>query len=170
MSVVLSTVLGAALNTTAPMVRALLDRHAGPLAGSLAGSIIDAVAKRAGVPADALPDVSTQTLREAVVEAEQWDVPGLVSVYMQGLTLQQSLAEGDRAEGGLAAAWRWGWMYLLAAFWVWALILAPVFALPGIDTAVLMTLTGWFISLYMGGHTVKELGRQAVEAVKVLKR
>ena len=35
-----------------------------------------------------------------------------------------------------------------------------------IDSATLMTLTGWFISLYMGGHTVKEIGRQAVEAVK----
>lgn len=170
MSLALNAVLNAAYNVSAPMVRFVLDRHVGPLAGTLAGTFIDAVAKRAGVPVEALPNASDETLQAAVLEAEDRDVPELVAVYAQGLTLQQSLAEGDRAEGGLASAWRWGWMYLLAGFWVWALILAPVFALPGIDTAILMTLTGWFISLYMGGHTVKELGKQAVEAVRVLKR
>lgn len=170
MSAVVSAVLGAAASAGAPLVKSLLERHVGPLAGSLAGSVIDTVAKRAGVPVEALPEVPLFDLYDAVTETERQDVPELVAVYAQGLTLQQSLAEGDRAEGGLAAAWRWGWMYLLAGFWVWALILAPVFGLPGIDTAVLMTLTGWFISLYMGGHTVKELGKQAVEAVKVLKR
>jgi hypothetical protein len=29
-----------------------------------------------------------------------------------------------------------------------------------IDIATLMTLTSWFMALYMGGHTVKDLGRE----------
>lgn len=163
MSVVLSTVLDAARRAAAPVIAPLLEKHVGPLTDSLAGTVINAVAKRVGVPVEALPNVEPQVLERAVTEVE-------ANVYARGLLLQETEAAADRAEGGLAAAWRWGWMYLLAAFWVWALIVAPVSGLPGIDTAVLMTLTGWFISLYMGGHTVKELGKQAVEAVRVLKR
>ncbi len=88
-----------------------------------------------------------------------------------GLAGQFALLQAEQAEGFWQSAWRWGWMYLLAFFWTCAFLLFPIvrlfgFDLDPIDTATLGTLTGWFISLYMGGHTVKELGKQAVEAVK----
>jgi hypothetical protein len=34
-----------------------------------------------------------------------------------------------------------------------------------VDLATLMTLTSWFMALYMGGHTVKDLGRNVIDAV-----
>lgn len=70
MSVVLSTVLSAAVSAGAPMIRSLLRRHAGPLGGSLASTVLDAVAKRAGVPVEMLPEVSSQKLTQAVLEEE----------------------------------------------------------------------------------------------------
>ena len=34
-----------------------------------------------------------------------------------------------------------------------------------VDLATLMTLTSWFMALYMGGHTVKDLGKNVIDAV-----
>ena len=63
-------------------------------------------------------------------------------------------------------------MYLLAVFWTFYLLIFPIvetltgIPIQRIDIAVLMTLTTWFISLYMGGHTIKSLGQSAIDAVK----
>ena len=35
------------------------------------------------------------------------------------------MADKDKAEGWFAYAWRPGWMYLLAIFWIWTIVLAP---------------------------------------------
>jgi len=57
-----------------------------------------------------------------------------------------------------------GWMYLLAGFWIWRILIVPVLGgfglhVEAVDFGVLLTLTSWFMGLYMGGHTVKELGK-----------
>jgi hypothetical protein len=64
-------------------------------------------------------------------------------------------------------AWRPAWMWLLAFIWTYALVLRPLVnaslgaSIEGIDLSVLMTLTGAYLALYMGGHTAMNIfGRQ----------
>ncbi len=54
-------------------------------------------------------------------------------------------------------------MWLLAFVWLYALILRPLAnaafgaAIEAVDLTILMTLTGVFTGLYMGGHTAKSI-------------
>ncbi|WP_102959834.1 hypothetical protein [Mangrovicella endophytica] len=71
------------------------------------------------------------------------------------------MAELDQQETTFGYAWRPGWMYLLGFLWTWALVLGPIvnaatggaIAMP--DLGMLSTITGLYLALYMGGHTVK---------------
>ena len=75
-------------------------------------------------------------------------------------------------QGGLAGAWLWLWQYLLMALWSWAIVFvhlvnaaaraiggAGVVPIPAPDLGILVTLTGAYLALHMGGHTVLELMR-----------
>lgn len=170
MSAIASIVLASAAKVGAPIVKAILEKHVGGLPGTLAGTVVDHVAERIGVQPEELPDQDPKLIENAVRDVEAAG-PEVIALYEAGLKGQFELLQAELQEGFWQSAWRWGWMYLLAFLWVCAFLLFPVLkafgiALDPIDSATLMTLTGWFISLYMGGHTVKEIGRQAVEAVK----
>ncbi|MCB5204237.1 hypothetical protein LH464_17360 [Neorhizobium sp. T786] len=174
MSATLAVILGAAAKVGAPLIKAIVGKHVGPLAGSLAGDVVEQIASRAGIQPEALPDANPALVEEAVREVEH-AAPELIALYQAGLTGQFALLQAEQAGGFWESAWRWGWMYLLAFLWSCAFLIFPLlrasgFAVDPIDSATLMTLTGWFISLYMGGHTVKEIGKQAVEAVKTWKQ
>lgn len=170
----LGAVASIAAKSGATIVKSVLDKHVGGLAGSLAGTIVDEVAHRVGVAPDDLAKAPVGDLTKAVEDVEA-SMPEVIALWQKGLEGQFALFEADRQEGLLATAWRWGWMYLLAFFWICAFLFFPVIRLFGvaidpIDTAALMTLTGWFISLYMGGHTVKVLGKQAIDAAKAWRK
>lgn len=174
MSAILSVVASTAASIGAPIIKSVLQKHVGGVAGSLAGEVIDQVAVQAGVKPDALDTLSEEEMVRAVSSVEA-NMPEVIALWQKGLEGQFALFEADRQEGLLATAWRWGWMYLLAFFWICAFLVFPLVKLFGaaidpIDTAMLMTLTGWFISLYMGGHTVKVLGKQAIDAAKAWRR
>lgn len=165
-----SILIAAATKVGAPVVKSILEKHVGGLAGTLAGSVIDQIAERAGVEPEALPQEDPKIIENAVRDIEAAG-PEVIALYRAGLEGQFELIQAEMSEGFWQSAWRWGWMYLLAFLWVCAFLVFPALKVFGIvldpiDSATLMTLTGWFISLYMGGHTVKEIGRQAVEAVK----
>jgi hypothetical protein len=165
-----AVILGMAAKIGAPIIKDIIEKRIGGATGDLAGTVIDAVVSKVGVPAEELASAPVGRLEEAVREVEQ-QTPELIALWAAGLKGQFDLLQAETKEGLWASAWRWGWMYLLAFLWLCAFLLFPVLkafgiALDPIDSATLMTLTGWFISLYMGGHTVKEIGRQAVEAVK----
>lgn len=169
-SAITSVIISAAAKVGAPIVKRVLEKHIGGLAGSLAGTVIDEIAGRVGVEPEGLPEADPKILGNAVQDVEH-AMPEVVALYQQGLEGQFGLLRAEQADGVWQSAWRWGWMYLLAFFWLCAFLIFPLLRLFGvaldpIDSATLMTLTGWFISLYMGGHTVKEIGKQAVEAVK----
>ncbi|MBB4066259.1 hypothetical protein [Gellertiella hungarica] len=170
MAPIISLIVAAAAKVGAPVVKSILEKHVGGIPGSLAGAVIDQVAEHAGVEPDQLATAEPAVIEAAVKEVEAAG-PEVIALYRAGLEAQFKLLETENAEGFWQSAWRWGWMYLLAILWVCAFVLFPALKIfevriDPIDTATLMTLTGWFISLYMGGHTVKEIGRQAVEAVK----
>jgi hypothetical protein len=54
-------------------------------------------------------------------------------------------------------------MYLLGFFWTWNIVLLHVanaiwkVALPPVPFDQLLALTGIFMALYMGGHTLKDV-------------
>ena len=169
-----SILIATATKVGAPIIKGVLEKHVGGLAGTLAGTVVDQVAERLGVEPEALPTVDEKELDNAVRDVD-FAMPEVIALYQQGLQGQFALLQAEQAEGFWQSAWRWGWMYLLAFLWICAFLLFPVLRVFGIhiepiDSATLMTLTGWFISLYMGGHTLKEFGKQAVEAVKTWKR
>lgn len=171
MAPLIAILAAAAAKVGAPVIKSILSKHVGGLPGTLAGTVIDHIAERVGVEPEKLPDADPKELENAVRDVEV-ATPELIALYQRGIEGQFALLQADaQSESIWASAWRWGWMYLLAFLWLCAFLLFPIArafgaVLEPIDAATLMTLTGWFISLYMGGHTVKEFGKQAVEAVK----
>lgn len=165
-----SIILEIAAKIGAPFVKSILQKKIGGTAGDLAGTVIDAVAEKVGVPPEKLDTVPAGKIEAAVQEVEA-DAPDMIAVWEAGVAGQFALLQAETAEGFWQSAWRWMWMYLLAFFWLCAFLLFPVskslgFVIDAIELPALTTLTSWFIALYMGGHTVKSLGSQAIEAVK----
>ena len=162
---------GIAAEVGAPLIKKILEPKIGASGGALAETVIQTIAEKAGAEPIDLPALDRPSLETAIRQAEA-EAPELIAVYAAGLEGQFALLQAETKEGIWQSAWRWGWMYLLAAFWIWRIIVLPVLnrttdhPIEPIDLAVLMTLTSWFIGLYMGGHTIKELGRSVAEAVK----
>lgn len=179
MSAIAAAIAAAAARVGAGMVKSAIENRfgggAGQVAGDLAGSVIDTVARRAGVEPVDLPVLAESEpgrFEEAVLATEA-DMPELFALWQRGLDGQFALLQAETKEGGLKSFWRYGWMYLLAFFWFWRIVIVPVAnrwlgasPIEPVDFAVLLTLTSWFMALYMGGHTVKELGKSAIEAVR----
>lgn len=174
MSMIASVLIAAAGKIGAPLVAGILTNRLDGRDSPLADAVVDKVAARLGVAPAEIPTVEPQRLEEAVMVAEL-AAPEWIALWQHGLDRQFGMLAADTKEGFWASFWRWGWMYLLAIFWIWRIIVLPVVAgafavrIEAVDYAVLMTLTGWFMSLYMGGHTIKELGRSALDAVRTWK-
>ncbi|OKP69614.1 hypothetical protein BTE77_27885 [Ensifer adhaerens] len=173
MSAIASVLVAAAGKIGAPLVTRILKDTLGGRGSRLADAVIDEVASTLGVAPKDIPSVPAPRLEAAVAEVEAC-APELVAIWQRGIEGQFELLQTETREGFWQSFWRWGWMYLLAFLWVWRIIMLPVAAVFGwrieaVDYAVLMTLTGWFMSLYMGGHTVKELGKSALDAVRTWK-
>ena len=172
---VIGTILATiAAEVGAPIVREILTKRIGPKGGELAETVIKTVAGKAGVAPEELETVSGPDLREAVKATEK-DAPELIALWSAGLEGQFALLKAEMKEGFWQSAWRWGWMYLLGLFWIFYLLIFPIveastgMPIQRVDIAILMTLTTWFISLYMGGHTIKSLGESAINAVRTWK-
>ena len=162
----------------APIAASLLRSYGGK-GGEAAGWLIEQLANSIGVEPDpekiATEIRNNPTSAETIVATEQARGAEWVGVFQAGLANQAAVFAAESRRGGLASAWRPGWMYFLGFLWAWALVLVPLVnawlgsAIPGIDLGILLTLTSWFIALYMGGHTVKELGKNALDAVRAMK-
>lgn len=87
--------------------------------------------------------------------------------------MAHELLKAQIDEGGAQGAWLWIWQYIFMGLWVWAFVgvhivnavlrlLGGTTALPNLDLTILMTLTGSYLALHMGGHTVLELMRGGV--------
>jgi hypothetical protein len=74
------------------------------------------------------------------------------------------LAELDKSESWWTWAWRPAWMWFLGFLFLFRLVLVPITdtalgsdIAASVDLSTMMTLTAWFMGLYMGGHTLKDL-------------
>lgn len=177
-----SILVGMAVDVGAPLVRDILDRKIGGGSGKLAETVIKSIATSAGTTPEQLPDladVNPNALEDAIRNTERV-APELIALYTAGLEGQFKLLSAETAEGPLQSGWRWGWMYLLGVFWTFYVLLFPILnallrafgsavRIEVLEASILLTLTSWFIALYMGGHTLKELGKSAIDAVRTLK-
>lgn len=87
--------------------------------------------------------------------------------------MAHELLKAQIDEGGASGAWLWIWQYIFMGLWLWAFVgvhvvnavlrlLGGSTTLPNLDLTILMTLTGSYLALHMGGHTVLELMRGGV--------
>ncbi len=164
-TVIASILIDAAAKIGAPIIKGLLEKYLGGTASEIGGVVIDAIASKAGVAPDDLPSVPSKDL-EAAVAATEVETPQLVAVWVdqQRETNRLMLAELDKGESWWTWAWRPAWMWFLGFLFLFRLVLVPIAdAALGSDIAAtvdlptMMTLTAWFMGLYMGGHTLKDL-------------
>jgi len=89
--------------------------------------------------------------------------------------MTNELLMAQMKQPGWRSDWLPAWQWFLMAAWAWTIFVAPVAnaviristgqsaaeapSVNLIDVAILVTLTGLFLSLHMGGHTILELMR-----------
>ncbi|PWV97725.1 hypothetical protein DFR52_106250 [Hoeflea marina] len=174
MSALAAILAGIAAEVGAPLIRKILEPKIGAAGGALAETVIKTIAEKAGVEPETLPEIEPSELEKAVRETEA-EAPELIALYAAGLEGQFKLLASETREGFWPSAWRYGWMYLLAIFWIWRILIGPIVnqqiisgggaLIDMIDLATLLTLTSWFMALYMGGHTIKDFGKNVIDAV-----
>lgn len=167
MSAILTSILiEVAAKVGAPIVKKILQDKVGGVAGELGGTVIDAIATKAGVPPEDLQDLPRPQLEEAVAAVEQ-ETPDMVLAYNERLKLSHDLMLAEMSkESGFAWLWRPAGMWLMLACIAWYVALRPLlnamlaaFGSPvtidtGIDMATFLTIFMTYAGLYMGGNTV----------------
>lgn len=146
------------------IIEQIIARKFGDGAGQLAGDVLGAIATEVGVPVDQLeqaaqdnPPAVTQAMR--TVEERS---PELIALYAAGLELQRAQLAAEAAEPLWMRAWRPGGMYMIGLLWIWNVIVLHVcnaiwkIALPQMPFEQLVQLSGLYMGLYMGGHTIKD--------------
>ena len=160
-----------AVQIGAPIVRAALERRLGG-DGRLADAVTGAIARRLGAEPetlDTLAETDPGRVIDAMREVER-DAPDMIALHAAEIEAAAALAQAMQADPAWMRAWRPGWMYLLGFLWLWNLVLLHVcnalwkIALPPLPTTDLLALTGMFLALYMGGHTVLRLMGKAGSA------
>lgn len=157
--------LSLAASVGAPMIEKVLAGKIGGGNAELVGDVVRRIADHAGGAPEDLPELverAPESVGEAIKATER-AAPELIALYAAGLEGQFALLQREMRE----PVWTWAWrplgMYGLGALWLWNLIglhvLNAVFkiALPPTDLSILLQLTGLYMALYMGGHTVKDL-------------
>jgi hypothetical protein len=173
MSILASILIEAAARIGAPVVKSLLEKHVGGIAGEAGGAVIDAIAKQAGVQPEQLPQLPADRIERAIEEVEESPDLILAQSRSQELANELMIAEMQK-EHWFGWAWRPAGMWLMLACVAWLMIVLPVVnailwaLVPGIQIQAGIDLANFFgiftiyTSLYMGGHTVMK----AVEKAK----
>lgn len=162
-----ATLISLAIEIGAPFVRKALSDKFGPENARFAEDVVVAISERVGVtPADleAHAQAHPDEVREAIHEVERM-TPEMMEVMLAENRTREALLMAEAAKGGWTSAWRPLAMYMLGFLWLWNIVALHVFnaifkiALPPTDLNVLLTLTGIYMTLYMGGHTAKEVAK-----------
>jgi hypothetical protein len=161
-----SILLDLAGEVAAPFVKKVLGDKLGDAGGKLAGSVVDVIAGKLGVPASKIPDQPREVVQAAIVAAEP-EVAELVLAHVEQQRAANELQMAEMDKGPLWTwAWRPVWMWLLGFLWVWQLVVVHITnaafgtAIPVASTGDLFNLTGAYLALYLGGHTAKNIWGQ----------
>lgn len=156
--------IGLAKKLGAKVIHDVLVKKIGKDKADLADAVIREIADHAGLgpeQVEAAAEKDPVSLEEAIRTVEPMAAE-LVALYAQGLEGQFALLQAEQKEPWFAWAWRPMWMYLLGWLWLWHFfglgVVNAVFraSIVAGDPVVLMQLTGLFLALYMGGHTIKD--------------
>ncbi len=159
-----SALTALALQIGVPIIGRVLTRRLGGANAQLATDVIGAVASRLGVTTDeaeALAASNPPRVVDALREVEAM-APEMIALHAAALEGQFALLMAEQRGPWWGWAWRPLMMWLLAFLWLWTVVILHVcnavwrIALPPIDLGVLLSLTGIYMALYMGGHTVKD--------------
>lgn len=166
MSALTPILIGAAVKVGAPIVKSILEKQVGGVAGELGGVIVDAIAGKAGVPAEDLTKVPAPQL-EAAVAAVEAETPELVAAWTGAQReANRLMLEEMKRETPFGWLWRPAGMWLMHLCIAWYVIVRPLLnalveALGGragiemgIDLGTFVTLFTVYVGLYMGGNTV----------------
>jgi len=160
----MSAIAALALQSGFPIIRSILEGKLGDAKGGLVADLLAALANHANVPPqelEALAETSPGKVIEAM-RAVTPMTPELVALYAKGLEQQNALLMAEQEEGGWKSAWRPAGMWMIGFLWVWNVVALHVanaiwkIALPPMPWDVLMQLSGLYMGLYMGGHTIKD--------------
>ena len=166
MSALTTILIGAAVKVGAPIVKSILEKHVGGAAGELGGVVIDAIANKAGVPAEELPSLPVPQI-EAAVSAVEAETPNLVAAWTAQQREANRLMLAEMAkETPFGWLWRPAGMWLLLGCIAWYVVLVPLLntlllamgARQGVSLIVsfseFVPVFVTFVGLYMGGNTV----------------
>jgi len=161
----MSLLLSLAAQAGLPLIKSILDRKLGDKNGALVIDVLGAVASRAGVKPDDLEALAESTPGKVIDAMRQVEpmTPELVALYTKGLESQFELLQAEMAEGGWKAAWRPAGMWFILFLWFYQIVGLHVanailkIALPPAPWEHLITFTGFYMALYMGGHTIKDV-------------
>ena len=153
-----------ALNAGLPIVEKILSGRLGDKGGALAAQVIRSIADNAGTTPDSLEGMAAE-MPGRVVEAMgmvEKQSPEMLALYAADAQLQLAALAADK-ESVFAYAWRPGGMYMIGFLILWNAIFLHVanaywkIALPPMPWETLVLIAGMYFSLYMGGHTVKDV-------------
>ncbi|MCU0826637.1 MAG: 3TM-type holin [Tabrizicola sp.] len=170
----MSALVALALQAGFPIIRSVLEGKLGGKNGGLVADVLGAVAGRAGVQPEALEGLAVDSPGKVIEAMRQVEpmTPELVALYAKGLEHQNALLMAEQEEGGWKAAWRPLGMYFVMVLWAWQVVILHVcnaiwkIALPPMPYDQLVTFTGLYMGLYMGGHTLKDMAAKWVGAKK----
>ncbi len=161
----------------------------GPEVGAIAGDALGMLAEALGVEADpvkveeAAAKLPAPELGRVVAEVEGRTAEMILAqAKLQDAANESQRLTNERLNAPVTSGNRWlvVWQYLLMLFWGFVVLLAPVgnavirltvckgackagFDAPQIDVldvGTLLTLTGLYLTLHMGGHTLLEMVRE----------
>ena len=154
-----------ALKAGFPFVEKLLSKKLGDANGQLVTQVIGAIATRAGVAPDQLDALATDTPGRVIDAMRQVEdaTPDMLAAYDRDMQLQLAALAAEQDDPVWMRAWRPLGMYLIGTLWIWNSILLHIanaiwkIALPAMPFADLIQLSGLYMGLYMGGHTIKDV-------------
>ncbi len=154
-----------ALQAGLPVLEKILSQKIGDAGGHLAAEAIRAIADRMRVDPEELA-AQAETYPGAVIEVMrevERMTPEMVALYAADAQLQIAALQADQERANWVSAWRPLGMYFIMFLWLWNAVLLHSanaiwkIALPVVPWDVLMGLSALYFSLYMGGHTVKDV-------------
>ena len=155
-----------ALKAGFPLVQKILSGRIGDTDGRLAADVVEAIAARAGVtPAelDQVEETAPGRVIEAMRVVEATVAPEKIALAMNEAEAQLLMFQAEQAGPAWVSAWRPAGMYMLGFLWLWNAVILHVanafwrIALPPMPFEQLIQLSGLYMGLYMGGHTVKDV-------------
>lgn len=180
---------GLLLNAGGKILSRMAAKQFGPEVGALAGEALGMLAEALGVEPDigkveeAAAKLPAPQLNQVVADVESRTAEMILAqAKLQDAANESQRLTNERLDAPVTPGnlWLVWWQYLLMAFWTFVVLIAPIgnamirlsvchgackvgYEAPQIEVievGVLLTLTGLYLSLHMGGHTLLEMVRE----------